>query len=193
MIALKSRTLAALAVSGLVLAACGGGDDGSSSASGNDIDRAFAADMVGHHKAAVDMAEMADTRAGHREIRVLAANIKRTQNAEIDELRRLQAEVGAHSGGEHGSGDHGGMSALGLTAEQMGMDHDLMAMRHARPFDRDFIDAMIPHHQGAIRMAKVQLAKGSSSELRELAQRVIDAQTKEIDDMRQWRRDWYGS
>ena len=39
------------------------------------------------------------------------------------------------------------------------------ALKDAKPFDRAFIDEMIPHHQGAIRMARAELAKGSDPEL----------------------------
>ena len=51
---------------------------------------------------------------------------------------------------------------------------------------------MIPHHQGAIRMAHAELADGENAKARELAQAIVDAQTKEIDDMNMWRADWYG-
>ena len=51
---------------------------------------------------------------------------------------------------------------------------------------------MIPHHQGAIRMARMQLDKGKGTDARKLAQAIIDAQAKEIDEMNMWRVDWYG-
>lgn len=52
--------------------------------------------------------------------------------------------------------------------------------------DVDFVRNMIPHHQGAIDMAKVELAHGKDAELRKMAQQIIDDQEKEIAQMQEW-------
>ena len=61
------------------------------------------------------------------------------------------------------------------------------------PFDARFIDAMIPHHEGAVTMAQEALTKAEHPELRELAQQIIVAQEREIADMKAWRQAWYPS
>jgi uncharacterized protein (DUF305 family) len=52
--------------------------------------------------------------------------------------------------------------------------------------DKDFVTMMIPHHQGAIDMAKVQLEHGKDEKLRAMAQKMIDDQQKEIEEMQAW-------
>ncbi len=56
----------------------------------------------------------------------------------------------------------------------------------AKNFDVAFVCGMIAHHQGAIDMAKAELAHGTDAWVREMAQKVIDAQTKEIGEMLAW-------
>ncbi len=167
------RLLTAI-VAALALAGCG--DDGDSAASaGNGVDRAFVAEMIPHHESAVEMAEVAQQRGKGAFVRGLAEDIIRTQQAEIATLRR-EDEALAADGVKSG--------ALGVPEHMKGMDHDTAALRTADPFDRAFLEMMLPHHEGALEMSKAELAKGSDPELKALAQQIIDGQKREIDAMR---------
>ncbi len=168
----------------MLVSACGSDEDAAGGgADGNGVDRAFVAEMVPHHESAVQMAEMAQQRGEHDEIKQLAGEIVESQNAEIQTMNGLATQFD-EAGIEKGD--------LGVPMHEMGMDMDNAMLETAKPFDRAFIDMMIPHHQGAIRMARAELAKGTSPEAKELAEAIIDAQTEEIDDMNTWRVDWYG-
>lgn len=85
------------------------------------------------------------------------------------------------------------MTATGtLSDTQMGgMDHSMMNVDPAKPFDAQFIDGMIEHHQGAIVMAEQALQQAEHEELRTLAEAIIAAQGPEIEQMTTLRQSWY--
>ncbi|MEN9226387.1 MAG: DUF305 domain-containing protein [Thermostichus sp. HHBFW_bins_43] len=58
-------------------------------------------------------------------------------------------------------------------------------------FDLRFIDAMIPHHEGALLMAKEALEKSQRPEIRQLAEAILATQSEEIEQMQAWRLSWY--
>jgi uncharacterized protein (DUF305 family) len=145
-------------------------------------DRAFIDAMVPHHQGAVEMAEVALKNAGHEEIIDLSRNIISSQQAEIEELKSIKQE-------EFGTSN----VPMDMSQEQtrgMGM-MDLQEMANREPFDKAFIDAMIPHHQSAIEMAQVAREKSEIPEIEELAEGIISAQQKEIEQMTRWRQQWY--
>lgn len=59
------------------------------------------------------------------------------------------------------------------------------------PFDQRFLDLMIAHHRGAVMSTQMMIADSARPELRDLAERIITGQQREIDQMRAWRQDWY--
>jgi uncharacterized protein (DUF305 family) len=73
----------------------------------------------------------------------------------------------------------------------MGMMMDPQELANRKPFDKAFIDAMIPHHQSAIEMAQVAYEKSKIPAIKELAQNIMSAQKREIEQMRRWREQWY--
>ena len=156
-------------------------DGGGGSGPGNADDAAFVSGMIPHHEGAVEMAQIALDRAEHPEVKKLANEIIAAQEEEIGTMTPIKEDLEAEHG-EHMSGEaHGGM------------EMDPEKLRTADPFDREFIDMMIPHHEDAVVMAKAELDKGENDTLRKLAEDIISAQNREIEQMRKWREQWYGS
>ncbi len=58
-------------------------------------------------------------------------------------------------------------------------------------FDLRFLNAMIPHHEGAVVMAQDTLNKSKRPEVKKLAQEIITSQQTEIKQMQQWKQTWY--
>jgi len=176
------KILPALAVAGAVLVAgCGDSDsdssaDKSATAAGNPVDRAFVADMIPHHEDAVQMAQIAQRRGSSEFVTQLADDIIKTQNAEISTMRAADQRLKS-AGVTKGS--------LGVAEHMMGMDDDPASLNTAKPFDRAFIKMMIPHHEGAVAMAKAEIAKGKHPELKRLAEDIVKAQQREISEMRE--------
>ena len=185
---MKVSTLLALSLA-LVLGACGSSDSNDSSgpsgaAIGNATDRAFVAEMIPHHQMAIDMAKMAEENASHSEIKTLANDIVAAQQSEITRLKAIDKKL-EQAG--IGKGD------LGVPASKSGMNMAMSDLEDAKTFDKTFIDMMVPHHEGAITMAKAELAKGEHAELKQMAEQIISSQQSEVTKMHDWRKQWYGS
>lgn len=184
-LSLAAVALLVLALAAVLAAGCGGEEEtAKTTASGNSSDAAFAEEMIAHHAGAVDMAESAEKRAERDEIRELAVAIIAAQQSEIELMSQIADDLEAE-GVKTGS--------LGMSHAEMGMDFNMPMLDDAKDFDKAFIDMMIPHHRGAIAMAKRQLDAGENTELLELAEGVISAQTAEIEQMQSWRKRWYGA
>lgn len=173
--------------------------------------------MMPHHAAAVAMAQVAQTRAEHPEIRALAEDVIRSQSAEIDQMHAwrdqwfpgapampmdqtmgmMTSMMGEMMPGEMPGGMMGTPSAMpdmGSMGMMMDMGQEIARLcTTGEPFDLAFIDAMVRHHQSAIMMAQVALARAEHPELKALAQAIVDAQQREIAQMQEWRAAWSAS
>ncbi len=71
--------------------------------------------------------------------------------------------------------------------------NDELADKTGDDFDKAFITQMVTHHQGAIIMASEAKQKANHQEIKDLANAIITAQQKEIDEMKGWYKNWYGT
>lgn len=154
-----------------------------SSAPVGEADVVFATSMIPHHRQALRMAAMAQRRDLSPAAARLATAIREAQGPEIEQMTRW-LDAWGEPAPTPGTQDMAGMSAMpGM------MDASrLVRLRDSgsdRAFERAWLRMMIEHHQGAVEMARTEVAEGEAPQVVGLAERVIDAQTAEIRTMRE--------
>ncbi len=92
---------------------------------------------------------------------------------------------GGMAGMDHSNMGHGSMSSAAMARE--------MVMEHGRYSDKAFIDAMVPHHQGAVDTAEVALENADHEEIRNLAEDVVSAQEAEIEELKAIKQQEFGT
>ncbi|MBD2605727.1 DUF305 domain-containing protein [Scytonema hofmannii FACHB-248] len=215
---LTSSTIAGLLVTNSTQAKTPDSEDNSHHPSGQttpdqqgmmgQVDQHFITMMIPHHEQAVQMADLALTRAKRPEIKQLAQAIKKDQVREIQQMRtwykawygkevptmamnRQQMMRMHQSTTDQGSNQ--GMMQMSMNGNMKGMEVDLEALKNATDFDKEFIRQMIPHHQMAVKMGQMVSSKTTKPEIRKLAQSIIKTQIAEISQMQQWYQAWYKS
>lgn len=161
-------------------------------ASAGTIDAHFIEQMIPHHEDAITMAKLAQEKAQRPEVKQLAESIIFSQGKEIDQMKVWYKQW---FGQELPTGDevmsqHSMMGSGGMHMGMMGNDADVTRLETAEDFDREFVEQMIPHHQMAVMMASMLKNGTARSEMKQLADDIITAQTDEIDQMRDWLIAW---
>ncbi|MFC9184511.1 DUF305 domain-containing protein [Streptomyces globisporus] len=189
----RTALVASAGAACLMLAACGSNGDASAGHDGhgssarasasqgqhNAADIAFAKGMIPHHRQAVEMADLAPSRAGSAEVKKLADEIKKAQGPEIKTLSGWLTSWGEEIPAE-GAMDHSmhGMGGM-MTAEDM----ESLQKASGKAFDTAFMEMMIKHHEGAVEMAKTEKADGSFPDAKKMADAIITSQSAEISRM----------
>ena len=153
---------------------------------GEDYDKMFIANMIAHHQGAVDMANLALTSAKHQELKDMANTIITAQTKEISDMQSWQTAWGYPASSGSLMEDH---SAMGMMNDMAGMTDKLKGLS-GDAFDKAFLSSMIEHHQSAINMAYPGQENAQHQEVKTLTVAIVDAQSKEIAQMKQWQKDW---
>jgi uncharacterized protein (DUF305 family) len=155
------------------------------SAEHNDADIRFAQMMIPHHRQAVEMAEIAVDQAQNPKVKALAEQIRAAQDPEIETMTGYLKAWGAQVPNEGGM-DHSGMKDMSETSGMMTPEQmDQMHKTTGAAFDTMFLQMMISHHEGAVSDSQRELAEGVNPQAKDLANKIISAQTAEITQMRQ--------
>ncbi|TAG96032.1 MAG: DUF305 domain-containing protein [Oscillatoriales cyanobacterium] len=157
-----------------------------------DYDLRFIDGMTVHHQGAVNMAQDVLKQSKRPEMKKLATNIIAAQKREISQMKEWRktwySKASSTPMAYHAPMGH----MMAMTPEQMQsmmMSMDLGAAD--AQFDLRFINAMIPHHEGALVMAEDALKKSKRPEMKKLSQEILTSQKQEIQQMKEWRKTWY--
>jgi uncharacterized protein (DUF305 family) len=156
------------------------------------MDQNFIVMMIPHHDGAIAMADLALTRAQRPEIKALAGSIKASQTEENAQMRTWYRQWFGGDVPSWTTGGAMGMGGMGMGGG-MGTGTSLAALKNAADFDRAFIEQMIPHHQMGVMMASMAQTNSQHPQLRAMQQAMVKAQSREIEQMSQWYRNWYGT
>ena len=169
-----------------------GGDDmmGQNMMGNGNMDQHFIEQMIPHHEDAITMAEIALQKAEHQQIKTLATDIIKAQTQEINQMKQWYKSWFGNDTPVIGSSMGQGMNLM-MHGGMMGDTTDIDRLENAEPFDKAFIEEMIPHHQMAVMMGQMLERSINRPEMNQLAADIISAQTQEINQMRQWYSAWY--
>ena len=142
-----------------------------------DFDIDFANMMAEHHQSALDMAQVEISQGKDETMKTKAQEILTKQKKEQQELKDFVSSY-KPSGMKHGEGElQKGMSKMMDKMKSMQMTGDV---------DKDFATMMSSHHEDGISMAKMELKNGMSAKLKQMAQKSIDDQQKDIKEFQSW-------
>ncbi|WP_237236004.1 DUF305 domain-containing protein [Rothia nasimurium] len=166
--------------------------DGEISADHNDADIMFAQMMIPHHQQAVEMSEMLLAKEGiPTQVVEFAQGVIDAQGPEIDRMNAMLeawdqqpvTDSGGMDHGKMGGMDHGEMGGMsGMMSQE-----DMTALEEAQGTEaaRLYLEQMTAHHEGAVDMARDEVADGQNPHAITLAEQVISDQEAEIAQMQQ--------
>lgn len=150
--------------------------------SGN-IDRDYLANMIPHHLGAVLSSKAVLEYSNNEKVREFAKNIISSQEKEIKEFKELLSKMKD----EKSSNKVEYKEFVNTEKADMNkMMKDMSDVKLSSNIDDDYLMGMIPHHQGAIDASKNLLKYSKNQTIREIAQRIIQAQEKEIEEFKEF-------
>jgi uncharacterized protein (DUF305 family) len=166
------------------------GDDHDMAGASVEFDQLYIDMMMPHHQSIIALAQAAGDRLTDERLQTIATNIITAQQAEIAELRGYREQwYGSPDPMPMDEGMMGMMEMMpgmgDMASMQMQMDPDALVTTFCGAEDPDlaFIDLTIPHHEMAVMASEAALEQATHDEIRTIAERVIQDQQREIDEL----------
>ncbi len=149
------------------------------------FDLQFIDQMIMHHEGAIMSSEHMIADSKRPELRMLSENIEESQSEQVEQMQAWRERWYPDAGRTFGMMDPTRMEEMmgdGMMEEMMG--GSMQEMMGGDATDEMFLEMMIPHHELAVEMSEKALKEAEHPELKELAQKIKDEQSAEIELMR---------
>lgn len=183
---------AAAALTTLTLAACGtdttttqntpaadtgdmAGMSAPAAAGFNAADVAFAQMMIPDHRMVADMAKLAETKASSKDLKTLAAKMRKDNTAAVATMQGWLRKWGKPTSGE--------MAGMTVPGAMTSKDMDMLKSMSGMQFDMMFAQMMVKHHQGSVRMARDEAGKGASTDAKTMATDMVTSLTAQTEQL----------
>jgi uncharacterized protein (DUF305 family) len=147
-------------------------------------DLQFIDTMSMHHRMAIDMAELARSRAEHAELKAMATKMVGDQQKDTAQLKDWREQWYA------GKPVALNMKMPGMPESMKGMSMQKLAAANGAEFDRMFVEMMSRHHAGAIKMSEAAAPMLQHAEVKAFAKKVLISQKEELAQMKDWKKNW---
>ena len=154
------------------------------SAASQPFDLQFLDTMIAHHDGAIQMGRAATTKSTNADLKAFADKIVADQTRETIEMKKWREQWYENKPSALN------MEMAGMTASMKGMDAPKLSQTSGDAYNLEFVNQMIPHHEGALAMAKEAAAKAEHAEIKTLANQIIKEQEAEIKQMQTWKTQW---
>ena len=138
-------------------------------------DADFVPMMIKHHQDGIAMARLEEERGASAATKALAAKIRQAQDKDVAELRALERSVGATKSSEHGAHEK-------MMEQQSQATMTRLKSLSGNELDHAFLEEMATHHQMAITMGET--AKLQNAELKQLVNKMVAGQRKELAELK---------
>jgi uncharacterized protein (DUF305 family) len=142
-----------------------------------DFDMDFANMLIEHHQGAIDMSKIEVAKGSDEKMKAMAQNIITKQSEEQSRLKEIVSSS-KPSSMKMGEGE--------MEKSMSGMMNKMKSMQMSGNVDKDFATMMLSHHEDGISMAKMESKNGMNSKLKQMAQKGITDQQKEISEFKSW-------
>lgn len=155
-----------------------------------DFDHDYATLMIYHHQGAVDISEMALSKATDAQVKTIAQTMITDHKSEIEELNKFlsshdttsaEHKKNTTAGHTHKDGNH-----TELSENMNAMMEKMKGMSISNNADKDYVMLMITHHQNAVKVSEHELSHGHHGELKKMAKKMIADDKKEIAELQKW-------
>ncbi len=145
-----------------------------------DFDYDFANLMIMHHQMAIDMSSVQIEKGSDQTIKNMAKGIVVAQEIEIREMQQFIQNYKITKTNNQTS------NSYKIATEMKSMMDKMNAVKMIDDIDKDYVAMMIPHHESAVTMAKMQLQFGTQNVLVDLSKSIVEDQSFEIDEFKNW-------